>query len=87
MEFDVANVEITTWKLPLGCFALTRRRSLNVLEPVRGSRRKNLGMSVNIGAGSETLESALIGVSVSTGKMGLIEVLPKVGNVLNRSTS
>lgn len=75
----MANVEFLTWKLPLGCFALTRRRSSNVLEPVRGSKRKNLGMSVNIVVGSETLEAVLIGASVSTGKNGFNSGFAKSG--------
>jgi len=55
--FDVPNVEVMTWKLPVGFTALTRRAGqLNVLELVRELQEKNMGMIVNIAAFSESLE-------------------------------
>ena len=57
MGFGVPSVEVMTWKLPLGFIALTRGVGrLNVLEPVRGLKEKNMGMIVNIAAVSESPE-------------------------------
>ena len=57
MGFDVPNVEVMTLKLPVGFTALMRGSGqLNVLELVRGSQERNMGMIVNIAAFSESLE-------------------------------